>query len=731
MISKNMKFAIAVSIVAAAFPCSQTQAQDAPAEIKNLPTISAGNPQLALTRTDIKPTIDGFLDEPLWQSTAVIDDLTQVEPVEGAEPSQLTKVHITYDNDFIYFGIRCFDSEPDKIIARQMQRDADLGPDDRVLIVIDPYFDHRNGYFFAVNPLGARRESLIENNSSVRDDWDGIWYAKSQIDEQGWTTEIAIPFKTIAINQSSTQWGFNIERTIRRTNEKIRWSAPVQNKSTTSVADAGVLSGIENIEKGIGLDFKPYFKATIRDDDVRGTGFDLDAGFDVFYKLTPSMTLAITFNTDFAETEVDARRVNLTRFPLFFPEKRDFFLQDSGIFGFGGIRSNPLPFQSRRIGLTGSGKQVDLLGGVKLTGRSGPFNIGVLSVATKDTDDVDQKLLSVGRISLNVLEESSVGLITTVGDPASDDENYIAGADFTFRNSHVFGDKVVTGNAFFLHSSSPDGDGEDQAWGARMSYPNDRINAFIGFTEIGDRYDAALGFVPRRGIREYFARLQHRWRPESSWIRTIDVEFNPELITNLDNETESQDLDFKLIDLQTHRGDEFGIEFKMNREVLTSPFEIQPGIIIPTGDHDFNRIEVSSSTSSSREFSLGVEIEAGEFFDGDRLDATIEAQWRPSPNLMLGLEWEQNYIDLPDGEFEVHVASARVNLFFTPDISWTNLIQWDNESESLGINSRIRWIIEPGNEIFFVVNQAFDTFDNRFDRTSTEVTTKIGWTFRF
>ena len=693
--------------------------------------LAASTPRVSLVRTEIAPQIDGILDEPVWEAAALIDDLTQVEPIEGAAPSQRTEVRILYDSDFIYFGIRCFDTEPDKIIAKQLQRDVDLEPDDRILIVLDPYFDHRNGYFFVVNPLGVRRESLIENNSSVRDDWDGIWYAKSRIDEQGWTTEIAIPFKTISFNQATTQWGFNIQRTIRRTNEQIRWSAPIQNKSAMSVADAGVLEEIRDIDKGIGLDFKPYVKSTLRTDDVRGDGLDLDAGFDVFYKLTPSVTLALTFNTDFAETEVDERRVNLTRFPLFFPEKRDFFLQDSGIFAFGGIRSNPLPFQSRRIGLDSAGQQVDLIGGVKLTGRTGPLNLGVLTVLADDTDDVDQNLLTVGRASLNILDESTVGLITTIGDPASNEDNTVVGGDFNFRNSHVLGDKIVQGSAFFLHSSSPDGDGDDQAWGARISYPNDRIRATIGFTEIGDRYDATLGFVPRRGIREYFGRFRYRWRPENSWIRTIDVGFDPTVITDLNDQTESSDFELDLITIENHAGDEFNIEYQINREVLTRPFEISPGVVIPVGDHRFDRIDVGGSTSKSRALSFGAAIQAGEFFDGDRLDTAVEVEWRPSPNLLLGFSWEQNDINLPAGEFQVQVAQARVNFLFTPDIAWTNFIQWDNVSDSLGINSRLRWIIEPGNEIFFVVNQTFDTFDDRFDGTSTEVTTKIGWTFRF
>ncbi len=734
----RIQAAPAVGLLVALLPGAATIGQDsadentAKAEQSPEPTAITVNAQpLSLVRTEVPPTIDGVLDEPLWEDAALIENLTQVDPVEGGEPTQRTEVRITYDSDMIYFGIRCFDTEPDKIIAKQLRRDATQSSDDRVQIVIDPFFTRRYGFLFEINPLGARLDALIERGRNLITDWDGIWYGDATIDEQGWAAEVAIPYKTISFDKNATQWGFNIERTIRRTTERDRWASPSQNVGVTSMATAGVIDNIHDIDKGIGLDFVPYGKGTIRDDDERGTGNEFDAGFDLFYKLTPSMNLALTVNTDFAETEVDERQVNLTRFPLFFPEKRDFFLQDAGIFNFGGIRRNPLPYQSRRIGLNEAGRPVDIIAGAKLTGRAGPLNLGVLSVYQDSARDVDEQLLSVGRVSLNVLDESSVGVIATVGNPTGNDDNYIAGADFSFRDSTVFGDKVVTSDLFFLHSSSPDSVGDDQSWGARVGYPNDRVSWFAGVTQIGDDYNAELGFVPRRGIREYFSRYRYRWRQQGGNLRWIEATFNPMIITDPSNNIETEEYEFRPLEVQTNEGDRLGIQIEHHREVLSEPFEIQPGVVIPVDDYRFNRVRAWVTTSDSREFSGVSWIEMGDFFDGTRLDTAYAVQWRPSPHFFTELAWEQSDVDLPQGDFEVQIARARVNFMFTPNLSWTNFIQWDNISDTLGINSRVRWIVEPGSEVFFVVNQGFDTHGGRFDSVATEVTTKVGWTFRY
>ena len=711
-----------IPLLAAALAASRVAA--APAQDRNLPSYP-------LVRTTKALIIDGVLDDPAWGEAAVIDELWQVEPVEGAPPTQRTEVRVLYNDDFIYFGIRCYDDEPDRIIATQLKRDGSLDADDRIEIVIDPFFDRRNGYLFATNPVGARGDALIEENREVLENWDGIWYAGSTIDEQGWSAEIAIPFKTISFSPRTSRWSFNVERTVRRNDEQIRWSSPQQNKRLWSFVDAGVLEGIEGISQGVGLDVKPWGKLVYRDDDTDDDDLDLDGGVDVFYKITPSLTLSLTVNTDFAETEVDERRVNLTRFPLFFPEKRDFFLQDEGLFDFGGIFRNPLPFFSRRIGLSPDGEPVDLKAGAKLTGRVRGLNIGALVIAQDDAGPIDSEVLAAVRPKFNVLEESTVGIIATSGDTVSNADNHVVGTDFNYRTSTLFGSMVLEGHAWFLHSSTSGDEGEDESWGFKLRYPNDRINWSVDFSEIGDRFNAGLGFVPRRGIREYLGRWRYRWRPRGSWIRTIDSGIRGELITDLDDNTETSELTLDLLEIRNDIGDALSFEIEFNREVLDEPFDIRPGNVISAGAYDFTRYQVELETSEARPLSFRAQFEAGEFYDGDRLETELGAEWRVSPHLFLSFEWEQNDVDLPGGDFQVQIARARVNILPSADLSWTNFIQWDSDSGSMGINSRLRWIIEPGSDLFFVVNQGIDTRGNRFDSLLTEVTTKVVWTFRF
>jgi hypothetical protein len=711
-------------------------ARGQPAPVDDAPALPApeSHPQLEIVRTETPPAIDGVLDEPAWGRAAVIDNLTQVEPVEGAPPTRPTEIRVLYDARFIYFGVRCYDSEPDRIVAKQLRRDGSLDSDDHVRLVIDSIFDRRSGFFFATNPVGARLDGLVVNNRAIAEEWDGIWYAKASIDAEGWVAEIAIPFQTISYDPKTMRWGFNLERIVRRDREISRWSAPSPNIEIQSVANAGVIEGIENITQGIGLDVKPYAKGTYEhdpdgDDHLKGTG-----GLDLTYKLTPETSLTLTFNTDFAETEVDERRVNLTRFPLFFPEKRDFFLQDAGIFRFGGIRMNPLPFFSRRIGLDENGEPVRILAGAKVTGRPGGWNLGFLSTYMDSTSTVDRKLLSVGRVALNVLDESAVGFIATAGDPLTDDDNWVVGPDFNFRTSDLFGDRVLQGNAFFLYSDTRGGEsevtGDDMTWGFKLDYPNDRIDWSIDVTEIGDDFNAALGFVPRRGIREYIGRWRYRWRPRGTFLRTIDSGLRAELITDLSNDLETRDLTLEFLEITSNAGDSLYFETSFNREVLTDPFEIQPGNVIPVGTYEFARFGAAIETADSRPISAAAWVGAGEFFDGHRLETYLGVEARPSEHLFGSIEWERNDVDLPTGDFVVNVVRARADVLFSPDLSWSNFIQWDDVSESLGFNSRVRWIVEPGNDLFFVVSQAFDT-DGTFATTSTEIVSKVVWTFRF
>jgi uncharacterized protein DUF5916 len=690
-------------------------------------------PRLRLARFREAPVIDGRLDDAVWAEASVIDRLTQVVPVEGVAPTEATTVSIGYDDDHLYIGVRCHDSEPELIRATEMQRDGSLGSDDRIQLVIDTFFDRRNAFLFEVNAVGARTDGLVENSGSPNRQWDGIWYAQASIDEAGWSAELILPFKTMAFNPDSDRWGFNISRNVRRKNETSRWSTADQDSSLFQVGDAGIIENIREIKQGLGLDVRPFLTSRIRfDQENDNTDFDLEPGADIFYRVTPSLTAAFTVNTDFAEAEVDERQVNLTRVPLFFPERRDFFLQDAGIFGFGGIRSDPLPFFSRRIGLGANGQPVDIIAGLKLTGRVDDLNIGLLNVQLGESETAETENVSVARLAYNVLEESQVGVIATYGDPRSENDNALIGFDFNFRDSNVFGNQTVTASAWFQKTFTEGLDGDDHAWGVRAAFPNDTWDLSFGAAEVRANYNPGLGFTRRfgRSIREFFTSARYRIRPSNSVIRRIDFGVGAFAITDLDFVLETGNFRIDLIEIQNQIGDTVGVTFRHQGEFLPEPFQIFRGVTIDRGHYGANQWEFSFQSATARPFSVSADVGMGEFFDGTRLQLDLGVQWRPSRHLFMSLSYEENDVSLPAGNFSTRIVRARLNIFFTPDLSWNNFVQYDNVSDLLGINSRLRWIIEPGREFFFVINQGFLT-DGDFRSAVTEVSAKLGWTFRF
>ena len=688
----------------------------------------AASPIANSTRVETAPDIDGQLDDVIWQSATPIDDFREVEPGDGSAPSERTEVRILHDADNLYIAFRCFDSDASGIRASQMKRDGDLSADDRVRVIIDPYFDQRSGFYFEMNPRGARGDALVENVENLRFDWDGLWYGASSIDDGGWSCEMRIPFRTISFDPNAPSWGINFARRIRRKSERVRWASARRAIPYRSLADAGTLNGIDAVNQGLGIDVRPFATAAWRRDRDGSTDLDSDAGVDLFYKPIPTLTLALTTNTDFAETEVDERRVNLTRFPLFFPEKRDFFLQDAGIFDFGRIRRNPLPFFSRRIGIR-EGQPQDILVGAKLTGRVEDWNIGVLGVRLRDGESPGLDSSFVTRISRNVLEQSTIGVIITDSDPDGDGRNRLGGLDFNFR-ANPDPETVLTGAAWVQHSDTAGPTGSDWAAGFTFGGEDDNVDWRVGATEIGENFDAALGFVPRPGIREYFGFSEYRWRPNANGIRDYGVSANAFITTDLDDRVESTDLNSQAF-LVFDSDDELTVRVSREREQLFTPFDIADGVRIETGDYEFTRYGVEYRTSSSRQAEFGAEFEGGDFYDGRRFEYSLDGGWRVSPMLTLGAEFELNDVDLPGGSFITRVIRTRVNVQFSPQLTWSTFAQFDNVSDSIGVNSRVRWEIEPGNELFVVLDQRIDRIDDRFTRGDTRLTTKLGWTLRF
>jgi hypothetical protein len=606
------------------------------------------------------PEIDGRLDDPIWQSAGRLGPLTQVVPIEGGEPTERTEVLLAYGPDAFYLAVRAYDREPEKLIASAMRRDASLTSDDRITFLIDTFHDHRNAYLFSTNPNGARFDGILENNSTFRTPWDGIWNAKARVDDQGWTCEFEIPFKTISFDPNIDTWGFNLLRTVRRRNEENRWSSWTQNKFLTDVSEVGHLEGLAGLEQGVGLDVVVSGVARTFHDRLQPSGdanghtersYDqLDPALDVFYKVTPSVTAALTVNTDFSDAEVDARQLNLTRFALFFPETRDFFLQDAGIFDFAHFRTtgsdppnnNGLPFFSRRIGIDDNGEEVSLRAGVKSTGRVGNFNFGMLNTQMGDFDDVGPQNLSVVRGKWNAGEESTVGFIATHGNPTSDSSNTVAGLDARLRTSRFQGDQVVQLDVFGEKSHTPDLRGNQWAGGAIFSYPNDRWNGSLGVVHVGESFNPTLGFVNRPDTIDYTAELRRRWRPTDTWIRTFDVSFDSRLVTTTDGHLETLVFTPTLFQINNQLDDFIAPFVEMRTERFQEDFEIASDALIPAGRYDWARPGISVGTATSRPLALQLVYSEGRFYTGHLRSLDVTLEWRPGKNFFSSLRYLQN-----------------------------------------------------------------------------------------
>jgi hypothetical protein len=711
-------------------PTVSAQLSDEPAEM-----LAAGaRPRLTIQVTDQAPVLDGDLSDPVWQSATVIrnEDLHQFLPQDHGTPTERSEFYVTYDSDFFYIAARLWDSNPAGIAARELVQGQSLQFDDSVDILIDPFGNRRQGYIFQVNPNGVRVDGTFETTTEINRDWEGIWDAKARIDDAGWTVEVAIPFKTLNFDPANPDWGFSIVRTISRKQEEIAWSS--YNREVTP-GSAGVLTGFTGLRQGRGIDVIPSLIGTTRNsDDPTLEDSTLDAALDVFYNFTPSLTGVLTVNTDFSATEVDDRQINLTRFSLFFPEKRDFFLRDVDIFSFGGLTENGMPFFSRRIGLNADGRPVDLEVGGKLTGRAGRWNIGVLDVQQDAATVAGNTNLFVGRAAANILNESSLGMIVTNGDPRSELDNSVLGMDFRYRNTRLASGHTVEGEAWLQQSSTEGIDGDDSAWGVRLSSPNNEgLSGLMAFERFEENFYPALGFVNRPGVERTELRGGNTARLDHPWIRAIESGGFYEKFDTVAGDVQSERFFFAPISIETHIGDEFGIQVTRDREVLYEDFEISDGIIIPVGDYTFDRYEIELDGASARAFAPSLEAEVGDFYDGTMLAATLGIEWRPGRHFFLGLEYEYNDVELPAGMFTARLIQLRTNFAFNAQWSWVSLVQYDNESSTVGVNSRLRWNPRAGDDLYIVINHDFDA-DGAFRGLQSQqslLTIKYTRTFRF
>jgi hypothetical protein len=689
-------------------------------------------PSLAVHATTVAPKIDGVISPGEWDGAAHGDAFTQVEPVENGPVRERTEFWITYDRDYVYVAVRAHDSAGRAgVRAYSMQRDQDNGSDDLIRIVFDTFHRQSDGYYFALTAAGGRHDGLIENKENANDQWDALWLGRTSIDAGGWSAEFAIPAKTLSFDPGNDTWGFNIGRAVRRTQEVMRWSGINRNKGTIALPLIGQVTGITGLAQGRGIDLKPSASVITRHHpapDEKET--ELRPALDVVWHVTPSLAATLTVNTDFADAEVDERQVNIGRFPLFFPEKRSFFTQDASLFTFGGIKEDPLPFFSRRIGLADDGTKVDILGGAKLTGRAGPWTLGLLDVQLDEHAGVDAQNVFVGRVARQVFAESSAGLIFTHGDPRGGGDNSLVGADFTYANNALPGNRTISASAALQATDSDLAGGTGTAATFKVNFINDPYTFTAWFSRVSERYDPALGFVSRTGVANVHLMNYYNFRSATKYLRLIQPYVETDQVT---------DLDYRRLDhvvwvgtyFENRYGDNLNVWVNDAGETYDTPFAIRPGIVIPTGRHNWNAFQAELNTSTSRPMDVSLRWRHGGYLTGDGDDYQTIIAVRPNTRLQLSLSGLLRDFRLPQGDFQVRVGSARISYTFTPDLQLSLLGQYDNISESLGVNFRLKWTPVPGNDFYLVFNQGYDTSLERFRPVASDLSLKGTWTYRF
>ena len=696
--------------------------------------------------------LDGKLDESFWKDIKGIDNFLMQEPIEGKNPTENTLIKIAYDENYLYIGAVLYDSEPEGIKSFKMRKDSPLNTDDRFMWILDTYLDGRNAYFFEINPRGLMGDGLLSigQGLNLNKNWDGIWRPWTYIGDFGWSTEIRIPFHTLNFDPKINTWGINFQRTIRRKNEEILWSGHKRNQGLFRPQNAGRLEGLNGISQGLGLEIVGYGKTAsskikIDDEEAYNKSSKINGGLDINYNINPGLKASFTLNTDFAETEVDDRQINLTRYAIRFPEKRDFFLEGANIYQFA-PRSGVYPYFSRAIGLQ-YGNQIPILYGGKIIGKVGKLEIVAQQVKTKKTDLINSEDFSLLRVKKNFFKESSIGMIYTrrhnnnrenISTPVHDRNTL--GLDLTLNTSNFLTNKNLQFQAFaVIHNPDNPDDIISKIWdrstrGFRFNFPNKPWSGSISYREFGNLYNPSVGFVRRNSFRRVEPRINFSPLIENSnLIRELTWELSFENLMSLNWNKMTQNIRFTPLSIRFESGDELTYQFIKNYENLDFNFNIlgDSSIIVPIGDYSnwIHKIEIE--TANQRKLVYEIEINTGGFWSGNKTEYQNTLTIRPFSGFNISFGYDHRFVKLEEGEFKTNLIRFIGDFDFSPFTSFSSNIQFDDVSEIIGMNNRFRHTIVPGSDIYLVYNHNWINHENKFKTISNIGVTKITYTHRF
>ena len=679
-----------------------------------------------------KPLIDGHVDDMSWSTTESFSAFVQQEPNDGEPATERTEIRFLLDRQNLYIGVICFDDEPENILVSQSRRDADLDDTDSIQILLDTFNDGQNAFVFGTNPFGIEYDGQVMaegqagqgNRGGFNLDWDADWVVRTGMTDRGWEAEFAIPLKTLRYSPGQERtWGINVMRNIRRKNEQVFLAPVPRGYNLHRVSVAGKLHGL-SLPARRDLKFLPYVSGamtddvTLRTDTVRRSG---DVGLDVKWGVRADLTLDVTVNTDFAQVEADEQQVNLTRFPLFFPEKRPFFLENAQVFQLGQPRAVDL-FFSRRIGLSPGGEPIDIVGGGRLSGKLGGYNIGLLNMQTDAA--VNERLgqtvapasnFTVMRLQREVGRSNFgamfVGRQGNGSRAPADDYNRAYGLDLGWQTS-----TNGRATAFLARTDSPETKGgSDYAGALSYGYTNEMWNNRIGYTQVGDRFNPEVGFLQRRGYRRLDASTNIRYQPKQwPWIRRISPHFNYNGYVDLQNRLESSQGHWHFFDIQTLSGARFGYVIITGQDRPRLPFTIYQDVtgrrvVVPAGQYGWAWGEFEGNTNQSAPVSAGLVHRIGNYYGGDYQSWRLTLGLRAGARLLSELGWNRDDATLPGGRFRNDLVPMKVSYAFTSLASLQGLIQYNKQASTLSSNIRLALLNRSGTGFFLVYNDRRDT----------------------
>ncbi len=683
-------------------------------------------PSYRAVRVATPPIVDGDLSDAAWQGAVVLTELRQVLPDAGAEPSQRTEVRLVYDDEALYASFYAYESSP-SVATRTMMRyrwDSVWQLDDVVRFALDTFHDHRRGYVFSFNAFGTKQDAQLDNGGWLPN-WDEVWDVRTQRHPDGWTAEVRIPFRIIRFPEGQREhiWGFQIERLIKRGNETIQWVPQPPNFGLSRLEYAGHLEGISGIQPRRNAQVVPYVAGGRSRFHLRGSEGGMDFGADAKLALGPALAMDLTYNTNFAQVEVDDQQVNLTRFPLFFPEKREFFLESAQLFNVGLAQEVQL-FFSRRIGLAG-GEPLPLLGGARVTGKVGAFDVGVLTTQTDEHLATPMSNQTAGRMRWNVGSRSYIGgIVTAVTSDALTSQTL--GAD-----GRIWLSRYLQVDGFVGVLNNPARGDHPTSFSTAAVYEQDKWGVTLRTLRVDGDFNPALGFVRRRDFHRNEANVRRGWRLNRAWARKIDVAGELSYLSNLEGRLDTRERAVWVRN-ELPSGDTLRFTLKSTLDRLDATdeaFVIHPrrGIAVPAGDYTFDRWVANYTGFAGRPFTADVEVQGGPYYGGDRTALTLVGTWRASPHLVLSGDYQRNDIDLPQGRFTTHLSRARVSVPVTARMVVDTFVQWNGLTRDL--NSQVRLHVIFGRDSnFYVVFTDYQTdLAGRLVQHSRALQTKLAY----